>query len=83
MPPEIPPETTKPDLTCKTANPHLQAFYYPWWATPDVDGQWAHWNHQVLPHWDERENKKYLVGKIHQDGFRWVEVVLGEDGRVP
>ena len=69
VPSEIPPETTQPDLRCKTANPNLQAFYYPWWATPDVDGQWAHWNHQVLPHWDERENKKYLVGKIHQGGF--------------
>ena len=66
---DVPPETTLPDLKCKTANPNLQAFYYPWWATPDVDGQWAHWNHQVLPHWDERENKKYLIGKIHQVGF--------------
>jgi len=63
---EVPPETTLPDLKCKTANPNLQAFYYPWWANPAVDGQWAHWNHQVLPHWDERENKKYLIGKIHQ-----------------
>ena len=70
----MPPETTLPDLKCKTANPNLQAFYYPWWATPDVDGQWAHWNHQVLPHWDERENKKYLIGKIHQVGFHWLKI---------
>ena len=59
--------TTERDFKCTSANPNLQAFYYPWWATPDVDGQWAHWNHQVLPHWDERENKKYLIGKIHQE----------------
>ena len=47
-----------------------------------MDGQWAHWNHQVLPHWDERENKKYLIGKIHQVGFSLVEKKVSVNGSV-
>ncbi len=25
----------------------LHAFYYSWYGTPETDGQWLHWNHQV------------------------------------
>jgi glycoprotein endo-alpha-1,2-mannosidase len=28
----------------------VHAFYYAWYATPDVDGRWEHWNHEVLLH---------------------------------
>jgi len=23
-------------------------FYYPWYGNPNTDGQWIHWNHQIL-----------------------------------
>ncbi|CBY15972.1 unnamed protein product [Oikopleura dioica] len=37
-------------------NEAVHAFYYPWYASAEVDGQWAHWNHPVLPHWIARVN---------------------------
>ena len=37
-------------------NEAVHAFYYPWYASEEVDGQWAHWNHPVLPHWIARVN---------------------------
>eukprot|EP00960_Hanusia_phi_P034228 750930-Hanusia_phi.AAC.2 len=30
----------------------VHAFFYLWYGTPEADGQWQHWNHEVLPHWD-------------------------------
>ena len=32
----------------------VHAFYYAWYATPEVDGRWEHWNHEVLLHEGER-----------------------------
>mmetsp|Transcript_45459 Transcript_45459/g.142427 ORF Transcript_45459/g.142427 Transcript_45459/m.142427 type:complete len:93 (-) Transcript_45459:38-316(-) len=26
-------------------------FFYLWYGTPKADGDWMHWNHEVLPHW--------------------------------
>ncbi len=26
----------------------VHAFYYPWWGTPEVDGDYFHWKHDVL-----------------------------------
>lgn len=46
-------------------NEAVHAFYYPWYASAEVDGQWAHWNHPVLPHWIARVNAQYPIGKIH------------------
>ena len=25
----------------------VHAFYYPWYANPETDGEWGHWNHQI------------------------------------
>jgi glycoprotein endo-alpha-1,2-mannosidase len=32
-------------------NTDVHAFYYLWYGTPEVDGNWSHWNHGVLQHW--------------------------------
>mmetsp|Transcript_20598 Transcript_20598/g.29549 ORF Transcript_20598/g.29549 Transcript_20598/m.29549 type:complete len:396 (-) Transcript_20598:163-1350(-) len=37
----------------------VQAFYYLWYGNPEHDGQWSHWDHEVLPHWTESVNKRY------------------------
>ena len=29
-------------------SPDVHAFYYAWYGTPEVDGHWEHWNHQLL-----------------------------------
>ena len=46
----------------------LHAFYYAWYGTPEVDGKWIHWNHEVLPHWGgPAVNSKYpTVGSKHK-----------------
>ncbi len=31
-----------------SASPRLHAFYYPWYGTPENDGQFIHWNHEII-----------------------------------
>ncbi|EGB09964.1 hypothetical protein AURANDRAFT_2525, partial [Aureococcus anophagefferens] len=37
----------------------VYAFYYAWYQSPAVDGRWAHWNHEHLPHWDAAVRRRY------------------------
>jgi len=37
----------------------VHIFYYGWYGTPEVDGKWNHWNHDVMPHWKESTNEKH------------------------
>lgn len=30
----------------------VQIFYYGWYRNPEVDGKYDHWNHDILPHWN-------------------------------
>ena len=45
-----------------TVNYNVHIFYYPWYGNPDFDGQYYHWNHPYLPHWDKKENAKWPKG---------------------
>jgi glycoprotein endo-alpha-1,2-mannosidase len=38
---------------------NVHAFYYIWYGSPSIDGHYIHWNHAVLPHWEERINRLY------------------------
>lgn len=40
-------------------NYNLHAFYYPWYGSPDVDGEYLHWNHPYMPHWDKKQVAKF------------------------
>eukprot|EP01084_Bolivina_argentea_P314934 545538_1 len=42
---------------------HVQIFYYPWYGNPEHDGNYIHWNHDILPHWQAEVNKKYKIGE--------------------
>ena len=42
--------------------PPVMAFYYLWYGTPDVDGAYKHWDHEVLPHWDPEMNAREFIG---------------------
>ena len=46
----------------------VHAFYYLWYGNPEHDGGWKHWNHEVLPHWEDRINEKFkeTVGTLHE-----------------
>ena len=46
----------------------VHAFYYLWYGTPDHDGSYKHWDHEVLPHWEDRTNERYrnIIGQRHK-----------------
>jgi glycoprotein endo-alpha-1,2-mannosidase len=42
------------------ATKETHAFYYLWYGNPAIDrGEFKHWNHEVLPHWEQRINEIY------------------------
>ena len=43
-------------------NYNVHAFYYAWYATPEVDGAWWHWNHAYIPPWDKNDHNIYPTG---------------------
>lgn len=45
-------------LSCKQiadftnpVNYNVHTFYYSWYGSPETDGNYDHWNHQIIPHW--------------------------------
>jgi hypothetical protein len=40
----------------------VHAFYYLWYGTPEHDGDYKHWDHEVLPHWNEAVQEKFPSG---------------------
>lgn len=39
---------------------HVHIFYYMWYGNPKFDnGNFLHWNHMVLPHWQANVNQRY------------------------
>jgi len=38
----------KADVEKMNPDPTVMAFYYPWYGNPATDGQYRHWNHQIL-----------------------------------
>lgn len=38
----------------KPVNYKVHTFYYGWYATPEFNGKYGNWNHQILPHWREK-----------------------------
>jgi glycoprotein endo-alpha-1,2-mannosidase len=36
------------------------------YGTPETDGAYKHWNHEVLPHWTEAVNRLHPVGRRFQ-----------------
>ncbi|XP_076444450.1 glycoprotein endo-alpha-1,2-mannosidase-like protein [Babylonia areolata] len=45
-----------------TLNYNVHLFYYPWYGSPETDGQYIHWNHQYIPHWRKEEAVKWPRG---------------------
>ena len=39
--------------------PEVHAFFYLWYGTPAIDGNWSHWDHSILPHWTEAVRAQY------------------------
>ena len=40
-------------------------FYYAWYGTPAFDGQYYHWNHMYIPHWDTKIVKRFPSNTRH------------------
>ena len=48
-------------------SPSVHAFFYIWYGTPEFDGSYKHWDHEVLGHWDEGVSRMHskTIGKKH------------------
>jgi len=60
--PQGPPaSSTQPATTEEEVAPleSVISFYYAWYATLAVDGEWQHWNHPFMPHWREEVARRY------------------------
>lgn len=42
---------------------NVHVFYYMWYCNPRFDGEYLHWNHPYLPHWNKNEDKKWPKGR--------------------
>jgi len=53
--------TTTPKLRggAQTPSRVVHAFYYPWYKSLEVDGEWSHWNHEHMPHWEASVRARY------------------------
>ena len=45
-----------------TANANVHAFFYCWYGNPETDGNFLHWNHEILPHWNEATRARFPHG---------------------
>lgn len=43
-------------------NSKVHIFYYAWYGSPEIDGQWWHWNHEYIPPWDKHDHHVYPTG---------------------
>ena len=41
----------------------VHIFYYPWYGSPEHDGQYLHWNHRYLPHWHKAITDRFPKGR--------------------
>ena len=39
------------DHVSTPVNYNVHTFYYGWYGNPEIDGQYYHWDHLILPHW--------------------------------
>ena len=60
--PQISPSEIRAPLETLEYGVHL--FYYVWYKNPETDGDYAHWNHHLLQHWDESIAKQYPKGQL-------------------
>ena len=57
------------DISDVDVEGHAQIFYYPWYGNIKNDGKYIHWNHDILPHWNENVNKQYKIGKEYDPNY--------------
>ncbi|KAM4699590.1 glycoprotein endo-alpha-1,2-mannosidase-like protein isoform 1-T2 [Discoglossus pictus] len=41
----------------------LHIFYYMWYGNPKFDGNYIHWDHVMVPHWDPKISASYPKGR--------------------
>ena len=50
-----------------TVSFRCHVFYYAWYGSKEKDGQWVHWNHKFLPHWNAAVARRYPDGQHKPD----------------
>ena len=51
--------------TTSVGSPQVHAFFYLWYGNPETDGQYLHWDHEVLPHWSPSVRSRFPHGQRH------------------
>ena len=57
-------QSTASPLQSKADYWGVGVFYYVWYGAPPTEG-YMHWNHSILPHWNEHVQAKH-AGKLRQ-----------------
>ncbi|XP_063234008.1 glycoprotein endo-alpha-1,2-mannosidase-like protein [Bacillus rossius redtenbacheri] len=63
-PPPRPPTERATDAPL-AVNHNVHVFYYAWYGSVAVDGEWRHWDHPYLPNW-RREDKRMYPTSAHE-----------------
>ena len=53
-------------IAASSTNLQTHAFYYLWYGNPQFNQKYLHWNHEVLPHWNENTRKLHPHSHRHQ-----------------
>ncbi|KAI6653864.1 hypothetical protein LOD99_3366 [Oopsacas minuta] len=54
------------ELAVKPVSYNTHIFYYSWYGTPETDGQYYHWNHVYIPHWNSKIAHKFPSNTRHE-----------------
>jgi hypothetical protein len=57
------PSENIPEMPPSEVNEDAHVFYYSWYGNPEFNGEYYHWNHPLLPHWDAKEAAKWPKGR--------------------
>lgn len=71
MPPGLAPELPENKTTTRApvpflpleANRHVHIFYYAWYGNINMDGQYVHWKHKRIAHWNPERAKKFSTSE--------------------
>ena len=55
------------DFSARNVSYSAHVFYYAWYANPETDGEWLHWNHEYMPNWNKQDTRIYPTGKHDPD----------------
>ncbi|KAI4458764.1 endo-alpha-12-mannosidase [Holotrichia oblita] len=53
---ELKSKRVEPEQINNTFNHNIHIFYYAWYANPEIDGEFRHWNYKYVPAWEQNDH---------------------------